>query len=123
MPTDENFASHVEGRLDRVEQHAVGIENRVVNVEKTLAAHGGKLDSIITALTKAEGRPVFNFTESLTVVKDMAILFALVCGGIIWLATIINSAGNAVIANRLDFIEQRLPSSKFSTSIEKVIPQ
>lgn len=59
------------------------------HVEKTLEGHGGLLHEIRTAVTKNDAttaaRPTFNPHQTISTVLALAILFSMVCGGIIYI--------------------------------------
>jgi hypothetical protein len=95
-------------RLFGLENHTTALDARLSGVEKTLTIHSAKLDRIVDAVSAASGRPHFDPIVIIGFIKDVAVLFGLVCAGIIYVASNISSAGNAVIEHRVNTIEQQL---------------
>jgi hypothetical protein len=95
-------------RLIGLENHTTVLDARLCGVEKTLTAHSSKLDRIVDAVSAASGRPHFDPVIIISFIKDAAVLFALVCTGIIYVASNISAAGSAVLEHRVMAIEQRI---------------
>lgn len=99
-----------DGRLDKLEDHAVRTEGRLSAIEGTQAAHGSKLDSIAasigqlsTSLVRYDSRPVFDFHAW---VKTVGVLFTVcaILGGLAtWFVLTMTAADNRVTAVRLDY--------------------
>lgn len=77
---------------------AIGaLTTRVGHVEQKLDGHDRKLDQIIHAVTKADATPKFNFHQTVSTIVALAILFSMVCGGIIY---IVRAQSEAVLAEQ-----------------------
>lgn len=64
-----------------------GLGSRIDHVEKTLGDHGAALSRIEQAVTKVGARPEFDFYKTVKTVQSLAVLFAMVVGGVIWITT------------------------------------
>lgn len=64
-----------------------GFANVTQNVNNQIGGLASKLD-------KLDGRPQFDFHKTIRTVQSLAILFAMVCGGIIWITT--SQFGNTI---------------------------
>ena len=64
-----------------------GFANVTQNVNNQIGSLSSKLD-------KLDGRPQFDFHKTIRTVQSLAVLFAMVCGGIIWITT--SQFGNTV---------------------------
>lgn len=64
-----------------------GLGSRIGHVEKTLGDHGQSLSRIEHAVTKQGAKPEFNFYQAVKTVQSLAVLFAMVVGGVIWITT------------------------------------
>ncbi|MGD9724516.1 MAG: hypothetical protein AB7U76_25025 [Pirellulales bacterium] len=73
-------SSHHEGMINALSQ-------RMGHVETKLDAHDGKLDTIIHAVSKHENRPSFDFHKTISSITQIAVLFSMVVGGIIFITT------------------------------------
>lgn len=109
----------VEGRLDKLEGHAVSTEHRLGNLSaeiKGLGAivnsQGAKLDQIMQAVTAndaaSKAAPKFDGAKTLTIVKDLAYLFGLVGAVSTWLILTLTAAEDRVQATKYAFLEQRV---------------
>ena len=88
-----------------------GLSSRMGHVERTLEGHGGLLQEIRTAVTKNDARPVFNFHQTISTIVAIAILFSMVCGGIIYIVNGQNATAQAEQRNltvRVDKHDQLL---------------
>jgi hypothetical protein len=113
MPSDEGALAD---RLVGLENHTTALDARLSGVEKTLTIHSAKLDRIVDAVSAASGRPHFDPVIVVGFVKDTAVLFGLICAGIIYVASNISSAGNAVIEHRVNTLEQQLKTNQTGVS-------
>lgn len=111
----------VEGRLDKLEGHAVSTEHRLGNLSAEIkglgaivSSQGSKLDQIIVAVTTTEAAakatPRFEFGKMLSIVKDLAYLGALVGVLSTWLIITLTTAENRVKETQLSFVMLRLDS-------------
>ena len=109
-------------RADIVAHHDAQIDNlnnRVGHVEKTLSGHGMMLQEIRDAVTKQSARPTLDPRNTIGIIKDLGVVFAMVCAGILYLAAQNGSTAVALLqdhekqaAERLDRVESLvLPSS------------
>ena len=76
-------------RADIVAHHDAQIDNlnnRVGHVEKTLSGHGMMLQEIRDAVTKQSARPTFDPRNTIGIIKDLGVVFAMVCAGILYLS-------------------------------------
>lgn len=97
MPTRSGDSSP-DGRLVKQLAHhdaaISGLSSRIGHVEQTLGSHGSilkdhgsLLQEIKIAVTTNAAKPVFNFHQTVSTVTTLAVLFSMVCGGIIWITT------------------------------------
>lgn len=96
----------------------VALGTRVGHVETKLDGHDKKLDQIIHAVTRADAVPRFNFHQTVTTVVSLAVLFSMVCGGIIY---IVRAQSDAVLTEQKAFnsvVSRTL--DKHDTAIEKL---
>jgi hypothetical protein len=92
--------------------------NRMGVVEKTLTAHSSVLQEIKDAVVKQGAKPTFDPRSTISIIKDIGIVFAMVCAGILYLAA---QNGATDIALMKDKLERQ------STQVERmeslVLPQ
>lgn len=101
---DKDLAEKLQG----LETHTTALDARLSGVERTLLVHTAKLDRIVDAVAAASGKPHFDPIIVVGFIKDVAILFGLVCAGIIYVASNITAASGVVIEHRVGQIEQRM---------------
>jgi hypothetical protein len=91
MPTIPQGTVMSDTDIHRLVQHHDGqlhaLNTRVGHVEQKLDVHDGKLDKIIAAVTTQSAQPKFEMRAVLGLVKDFGVIFVMVCGGILYLAT------------------------------------
>lgn len=108
-----------EGRLDKLEQHAVSTENRLGGLTSAMqtlttvqTTQGAKLDQILSMVMTQDATnkalPRFDFAKVLSLVKDSAYLVALVGALSTWLILTLTAAENRVQAAQYGFITQRM---------------
>ena len=102
------------GRLEKLETHAVQTSSRLDHIERTQVHHGNKLDQIVTAVTRAEGKPVFEIAKTVSMVRDLFAIGAILASLSIWLVLTLTAANDRVTelqikyqADRLSWIESR----------------
>lgn len=108
----EGMEKEEQQRLDILENHAVKTEGRVGVIEQTLGVHGEKLDQIVTAVTRYDARPVFDFH---TWVKTIGVLIGMgsVFGGLaVWLVLTLTAADARVTEVKLHYAEIRLQETR-----------
>jgi hypothetical protein len=109
----------VEGRLDKLEGHAVSTEHRLGNLSAEIkglgtivSSQGAKLDQIIIAVTTNDAankaRPQFDFAKTLSIVKDLAYLVGGVGVLSIWLIVTLTAAEDRVQSAQYAFLVQRI---------------
>lgn len=111
-PDIEQLVAHHDAQLDQ-------LSSRIGTVERTLVDHGHVLQEIKDAVVKQGARPAFDPRNTIGIVKDLGVVFAMVCAGILYLAAQNGSADVALLkdhekqaAARLDRMESLvLPSS------------
>jgi hypothetical protein len=104
--------------LDIVAHHDAQIDNlttRMGHVEKTLSAHGTVLQEIRDVVVKQGARPHFDPRNTIGIVKDLGILFVMVCGGILYLA-----AGNTQSAMLGSTTEQAIIKDRQNMMIKRM---
>lgn len=84
-----------------------GLSSRIGHVEKTLVDHGTVLHRIENAVTKQDAKPTFDFHRTVGTVTTLAVLFSMVCGGIIWITTS-QFASMATKVDRHDAVLERM---------------
>jgi hypothetical protein len=89
--------------------------NRMGVVEKTLTAHSSVLQEIKDAVVKQGARPSFDPRSTIGIVKDIAILFGIVCAGILYLA-----AGNVQSAMLASDTEQAVIRDRQNMMIKRM---
>lgn len=95
-----------------------GLSSRIGHVEKTLVDHGTVLHRIETAVTKQDAKPQFDFHKTVGTVVALAVLFSMICGGIIWITT---GQFGAMIAEQKSFngiVKDRL--DRHDTALDKI---
>jgi hypothetical protein len=101
-------------RFRELETQTTTLDTRLSGVEETLANHTAKLDRIVEVLTTASARPQFDPIVIIGFIKDIAVVFAMVCAGIIYVSSNISSAWNAIIEHRVGQIEKTIHSNSLS---------
>jgi hypothetical protein len=97
----------VSERLQGLESHTAGLDARLSGVERTLSTHGGKLDRIVDAIATQSAQPRFDPIIIVGFIKDIAILFGLICAGIIYVASAQTNATTAVLEQRVITLETK----------------
>jgi prefoldin subunit 5 len=82
--------------------------NRMGVVEKTLTAHSSVLQEIKDAVVKQGARPTFDPRNTIGIVKDIGVVFAMVCAGILYLAAQNGSADIALMKDRVERLLTRM---------------
>jgi hypothetical protein len=96
--------------LDIVAHHDAQIDSlntRMGHVEKTLSAHGTVLQEIRDVVVKQGARPHFDARNTIGVVKDVGIVFAMVCAGILYLANVNATASVSASSKDLVLLQER----------------
>jgi len=94
----------------QIQQHDTqlsSLNTRMGHVETKLDGHDTKLDTIITAVTKHDAQPKFG-ASTITIVKDLGILFGIVCSGILYLAAQSSQKDIALIDDHSKSAEKRI---------------
>ena len=114
--------------IDIVAHHDALIDNlttRMGAVEKTLSAHGTVLQEIRDVVVKQGARPHFDPRNTIGVVKDVGIVFAMVCAGILYLANV--NATASVSASSKDLVllqeRERVAQERLKAVESLVLPQ
>jgi hypothetical protein len=81
--------------------------NRMGVVEKTLTAHSSVLQEIKDAVVKQGARPSFDPRNTIGITKDVGIVFAMVCAGILYLANVNATATVAAGSKELTVLQER----------------
>jgi hypothetical protein len=81
--------------------------SRIGAVENTLIAHGTVLQEIRDVVVKQGARPHFDPRNTIGIVKDIGIVFAMVCAGILYLANVNASATVAAGSKELAVLQER----------------
>lgn len=106
-------------RFSKLEAHAIKTEGRIETIERTQVQHSTKLDQIFTAVTKAEGRPVFDIWRAVSSLRDVVLLAGSVGTLAVWLVLTLTAANTRVTEERLAFqkeygtVIERLNDSRF----------
>ena len=106
----EGLMSNRRSDVDIVAHHDALIDNlttRMGAVEKTLSAHGTVLQEIRDVVVKQGARPHFDPRNTIGIVKDIGIVFAMVCAGILYLANVNASATVAAGSKELAVLQER----------------
>lgn len=90
-------------RFTKLEAHAIKTEGRIETIERTQVQHSAKLDQIFTAVTKAEGRPVFDIWRAVSSLRDVVLLAGSVGTLAVWLVLTLTAANTRVTEERLAF--------------------
>jgi hypothetical protein len=89
--------------------------SRIGAVETTLIAHGTVLQEIRDVVVKQGARPTFDPRNTIGIVKDIGIVFGIVCAGILYLASantqsamLVSNTEQAVIRDRQNMMIKRM---------------
>ena len=113
-PDLEALVAHHDAQLEQ-------IGNRMGVVENTLCNHSVVLQEIKDAVVKQSARPSFDPRNTIGIVKDIGVVFAMVCAGILYLAAQNGSADVALLKDhetqhrvRIEKLETLLLPSSWS---------
>jgi hypothetical protein len=99
--------------------------SRIGAVESTLVQHGTVLQEIRDVVVKQGARPNFDPRSTVAVVKDLGIIFGLVCTGILYLANV-NATATVAEGNK-DLIvlqeRERVAQERLKAVESLVLPQ
>ena len=93
--------AHHEAQLD-------GLNTRMGHVESTLKGHGSMLSEIRDAVTAQKAKPTFDPRSTIGIIKDIGVVFAMVCAGILYLAAQNGSRDLALLQEREAQANKRL---------------
>jgi len=79
--------ANIAGQLAHHDTLIHGLSSRIGHVEKTLSDHGTVLQEIRVAVTRSDAQPRFDIHRAVTTVVSLAVLFGMVCAGIIYIST------------------------------------
>jgi hypothetical protein len=82
--------------------------SRIGAVETTLVAHGTVLQEIRDVVVKQGARPSFDPRNTIGIVKDIGLVFAMVCAGILYLAAQNGSKDLALLQERESQASKRI---------------
>lgn len=107
--------ANIAGQLAHHDTLIHGLSSRIGHVEKTLSDHGTILQDIRVAVTRTDARPQFDLHRSVTTVVSLAVLFGMICAGIIYIATkefsglvAEQKSFNQAVTRRIDRHEQQI---------------
>lgn len=104
------------GRLDKLEDHAIRTEGRLNAIERTQSVHGDKLDQIVNAVTRQESRPAPpDPLKVLTFVAMCVGIFGAATTGITYIANSISYPAVLEAKLRNEFLTQRLDRGWYTT--------
>jgi hypothetical protein len=104
------------GRLDKLEDHAVRTEDRLNVIEKTQGVHGDKLDQIVTAVTRYDSRPVFDFHQWTRTIGVLVAIFGAFATLATWFVLTMNAAENRVVALEIVHLKERIAETRAAWS-------
>jgi hypothetical protein len=96
--------------VDLIAHHDAQIESlntRMGAVEKTLSGHGVVLQEIRDVVVKQGARPHFDPRNTIGIIKDIGVVFAMVCAGILYLANVNAQATVAAGSKDLAILQER----------------
>lgn len=116
--------------IQKVVQHHDGqiqtLNNRVGHVEKTQAEHTTILNVIRDAVTKHDAQPRFDIRYVLDITKNFGVIFAMVCGGILYLASrnvetelAVIKKDNDMAGHRLERMESLILPENWASKVER----
>lgn len=100
-PDLEALVAHHDAQLEQ-------LGHRMGAVEKTLGAHGLVLQEIKDAVVKQSARPTFDPRNTIGIIKDLGVVFAMVCAGILYLAAQNGSTAVALLQDHEKQARERL---------------
>lgn len=119
----EPTAAAFEHRLDSLEQQGVDNRNRLVHVERQVAdvarnVHdlGGKLDTVITAVTTVTAQPKLDIYKVVPLIVAIVALIGAASTAITYIASNINAAELARQSERVMYLKERLDNGWFKAS-------
>lgn len=102
-------------RLVKLEDHATKTNSRLDAIEVTQASHGVKLDHIGTSinqlahtLVKYDSQPRFDIYKTVSVVRDVFAICAILGSLSVWFVLTMTQASNQLTAERLSRAEERI---------------
>lgn len=99
-PDLEALVAHHDAQLEQ-------LGNRMGAVEQTLGTHGQMLQDIKDAVTKQGARPTFDPRNTIGIIRDIGVVFAMVCAGILYLANVNAAATVAAGSKDLAILQER----------------
>lgn len=87
-----------------MEQRVVLLEQSTKRFERALEEQGVKLDRLIQIITRHEAAPQFDPFKILSFIVQATVLFSLVVGGIVYVASNVNAGRIAVLEDRVNMI-------------------
>jgi hypothetical protein len=79
--------ANIAGQLAHHDTLIHGLSSRIGHVEKTLSDHGAILQDIRVAVTRSDAQPRLDIHKAVTTIVSLAVLFGMVCAGIIYIST------------------------------------
>lgn len=122
-----------EARLDKLEHHATRTESRLETLAGrqaeqgiVLHAHSSKLDQIVTAVTKQEAMPKFDWMRTLQAVALLVGMFVGVVGPAsafaVWFVTSLTAKDNEVQNTKMHYMERATADHlERIKSLEKIV--
>lgn len=96
------------------------IEDQVTHHGRMLETHGTLLQEIHTTVLKQQAKPEFNIGASVTFVKDIMQMCAIVGVLSVWIISVVTSAGDNVTNTRISYIEKQLDAFQWKPTMEAV---
>lgn len=81
-----------DGRLIKLENHALKTEGRLDTIEKTQSSHSVKLDQIFTAVTIQQNVPRFDVHKMISTIRDILGIAGVFGFLAVWLIVTLNAA-------------------------------
>jgi hypothetical protein len=102
------------------------LNTRVGHIETKIDNVDGKLDQLITAAAEQKAQPKFELRATLGLVKDFGVIFVMVCGGILYLASRQSETDLALIkdkqataSDRLERVESLVLPDRWASKTER----
>lgn len=116
-------APDYEHRLDTLEQQGIESRNRLMHVErsvdhvaKQVSDLGGKIDTVVQAVTTVTAQPKFDIFKTLPAAAAMVVIVGAIGTLITYIAGNVNAVGYAKMEARHEFLRERLDRGWFTPS-------
>jgi len=109
---DEIEVEQAAKRFEQLETHAIKTEGRLDTIERTQHQHGSKLDQIVTAVTRYDSRPVFDIQKTVSMVRDVFAICAVIASLSVWLVLTLTSSRDAATTLEISYLKERLDEQR-----------